>query len=102
MSLPSIVFWVWMTAQQPSAQLPSCTSGKMPCMYHNPAPAEHVIEVRTKRGLPDAKCIAQIKSVVPEWSPEAAEIALKKCSPRPTREIWIDGVKWGVLRERGQ
>ena len=64
-----------------------------------PAPAEHVIEIRTRRGIPDVKCVARYKALAgPAWLPDIADIALHNCT-KSSREIYVDGVKFGVLKE---
>ena len=63
-----------------------------------PKPVEHVIEIRTKRGMPNEKCITRLKAIVPAWTPEVADLALQKCTP-VHKSLWIDGQRIGEIRE---
>lgn len=102
MIFPTIMFWVWMAAQCPSSsgywwihgdphtykcpvapiEFKSTAHGLVRRVEENTL-AEHVIEIRTKQ---ECHTISQTERSIHSG-----------CGP--IREIWIDGVKFGVLRE---
>lgn len=65
-------------------------------------PAEHVIEIRTRHEDAEPKywdqaaCPAGKETV---WEPTNDPRFKQSICARVTREIWVDGVKWGVLKE---
>jgi hypothetical protein len=67
-------------------------------------PLEHVIEIRTKRERKEIKCTpAQSNITICDGCPEGfgwdyGDMFRDYCV-RVTREVWIDGRRWGVLQE---
>lgn len=156
MIFPTIMFWVWLATQQPHAIKLHCDTSVQPhettfsvggindpCFAEDengnlqrgsfkPAPAEHVIEIRTKRedkkdaigeekpapsscNVSDGTYLVCITEPVTHWHCADADHVLeggfdelaywdvshpnKPYCIRVTREIWIDGHRWGVLKE---
>ena len=118
MSIASIVAWLWMAAQSGNVSVKINTDGdsvyRVPVMQdarpiNPPAPAEHVIEIRTKRvasgrinycrpvrdgRLENQECGSVSVKI---GCPVGAICTL--ASERVTHEIWIDNVRWGILKE---
>ena len=116
MIFPTIMLWVWMAAQHPKGN-PSWDDPNS--FYHwQVAPAEHVIEIRTKRHVRNVKledCASDYDGFYcgnpPKLAMNLCRLSERKIGEKRTdsavfticesvtREIWIDGQRWGVLKE---
>ena len=88
MSVTMVVAWLWM-AHMRLEQVKWCLkdsqcSHALPYVQTAP-PAEHVIEIKTRRERHKA-C-------------ESGDLADEYGCFALTREIWIDGARWGLLNE---
>src|SRR6266568_39426 len=68
------------------------------------APAEHVIEIRTRRhripcGPHVNDCTEKIGCAPDDYIQWFNEENVFACTGYTSREVWIDGVRWGTLKE---
>jgi hypothetical protein len=93
----SVLVWLAMQVQPPYNSVdcdPQMRNGKEYQQCAVDAPAEHVIEIKTVRVLPKGEDHCYVATTVPN---SANDGKTKPCPPN-VRELWIDGVRWGVVK----